>query len=75
MQGTVVRSKSVEYMPFLLSFFIFLNSGVWTLYAFLLSDYFLGVSSPTYLSVYISGLGLTDLRKLIKKLYLFKFWS
>ncbi|KAK1387555.1 Bidirectional sugar transporter SWEET [Heracleum sosnowskyi] len=45
--GTVVRSKSVEYMPFFLSFFIFLNSGVWTLYAFLLRDYFLGVPNGT----------------------------
>lgn len=45
--GTVVRSKSVEYMPFFLSFFIFLNSGVWTLYAFLFDDYFLGVPNGT----------------------------
>ncbi|KAL1832193.1 hypothetical protein ACET3Z_001844 [Daucus carota] len=40
---TVVRSKSVEYMPFLLSFFIFLNSLIWALYSFLFRDYFLGV--------------------------------
>ncbi|KAK4739312.1 hypothetical protein R3W88_003009 [Solanum pinnatisectum] len=40
---TVVRSKSVEFMPFLLSFFFFLNGGVWTLYAVLVSDWFLGV--------------------------------
>ncbi|KAG5626055.1 hypothetical protein H5410_011273 [Solanum commersonii] len=40
---TVVRSKSVEFMPFLLSFFFFLNGGVWTLYALLVSDWFLGV--------------------------------
>ncbi|OAY27732.1 bidirectional sugar transporter SWEET17 [Manihot esculenta] len=40
---TVVTTKSVEFMPFLLSFFLFLNGGVWTLYAFLTTDYFLGV--------------------------------
>ncbi|KAF3456242.1 hypothetical protein FNV43_RR00892 [Rhamnella rubrinervis] len=40
---TVVTSKSVEYMPFWLSFFLFLNGGIWTLYAFLVRDYFLGV--------------------------------
>ncbi|KAG8658848.1 hypothetical protein MANES_03G197300v8 [Manihot esculenta] len=40
---TVISSKSVEYMPFLLSFFLFLNGGIWSLYAFLTSDYFLGV--------------------------------
>ncbi|XP_015899879.3 bidirectional sugar transporter SWEET17 isoform X1 [Ziziphus jujuba] len=40
---TVVATKSVEYMPFLLSFFLFLNGGIWTLYAFLVQDLFLGV--------------------------------
>ncbi|XP_059654411.1 bidirectional sugar transporter SWEET17-like [Cornus florida] len=40
---TVVTTKSVEYMPFLLSFFVFLNGGIWTFYAFLVHDWFLGV--------------------------------
>ncbi|XP_057493182.1 bidirectional sugar transporter SWEET17-like [Actinidia eriantha] len=40
---TVVMTKSVEYMPFLLSFFMFLNGGIWTLYAVLVQDWFLGV--------------------------------
>ncbi|KAI3445370.1 hypothetical protein Pfo_002035 [Paulownia fortunei] len=40
---TVVTTKSVEYMPFLLSFFLFLNGGVWTFYAVLVRDWFLGV--------------------------------
>ncbi|PON62024.1 SWEET sugar transporter [Parasponia andersonii] len=40
---TVVTSKSVEYMPFFLSFFLFLNGGIWTLYASLVRDYFLGI--------------------------------
>lgn len=31
-------------MPFLLSFFLFLNGGVWTFYAVLVGDWFLGVS-------------------------------
>ncbi|KAJ0800886.1 putative SWEET sugar transporter [Helianthus annuus] len=39
----VWTTKSVEYMPFLLSFFLFLNGGVWSLYAFLVQDWFLGV--------------------------------
>ncbi|KAG9160087.1 hypothetical protein Leryth_005817, partial [Lithospermum erythrorhizon] len=42
--GTVVKTKSVEYMPFFLSFFLFLNGGIWAFYAFLVSDLFLGVS-------------------------------
>nr|AZZ65888.1 sugar transporter [Dianthus spiculifolius] len=41
--GTVLRSKSVEYMPFLLSLCVFLNGGVWTIYALLVKDPFLGV--------------------------------
>ncbi|KAL9235013.1 hypothetical protein vseg_009816 [Gypsophila vaccaria] len=41
--GTVLKSKSVEYMPLLLSLCVFLNGGVWTIYAFLVNDPFLGV--------------------------------
>ncbi|PHT41380.1 Bidirectional sugar transporter SWEET16, partial [Capsicum baccatum] len=40
---TVVTTKSVEFMPFYLSFFLFLNGGAWTLYAVLLRDWFIGV--------------------------------
>ncbi|KAI4378936.1 hypothetical protein MLD38_016353 [Melastoma candidum] len=38
---TVVRTRSVEYMPFFLSFFLLLNGGIWSLYALLVVDYFL----------------------------------
>ncbi|CAJ1963374.1 unnamed protein product [Sphenostylis stenocarpa] len=44
---TVVTTKSVEYMPFLLSFFFFLNGGVWLLYAILVRDVILGVPNGT----------------------------
>ncbi|XP_024170216.1 bidirectional sugar transporter SWEET17 [Rosa chinensis] len=40
---TVVALKSVEYMPFLLSFIFFLNGGVWTVYAILAKDLFVGI--------------------------------
>nr|WME85014.1 transporter SWEET16 [Impatiens uliginosa] len=40
---TVVKTKSVEYMPFFLSFFLFLNGSVWSVYAVLVKDYFIGV--------------------------------
>ncbi|XP_059310740.1 bidirectional sugar transporter SWEET16-like, partial [Lycium ferocissimum] len=40
---TVIKMKSVEYMPFFLSFFQFLNGGVWTAYAVLIKDYYIGV--------------------------------
>ncbi|KAG0476884.1 hypothetical protein HPP92_013725 [Vanilla planifolia] len=39
----VVKTKSVEYMPFSLSFFLFLNGGIWSIYAALIKDYFIGV--------------------------------
>ncbi|XP_043721969.1 bidirectional sugar transporter SWEET17-like [Telopea speciosissima] len=44
---TVVTTKSVEYMPFFLSFFLFLNGGIWAFYALLVGDYFLGVPNGT----------------------------
>nr|CAD1840062.1 unnamed protein product [Ananas comosus var. bracteatus] len=40
---TVITTKSVEFMPFLLSLFLFLNGGVWTVYAILDRDIFLGI--------------------------------
>ncbi|KAG2694735.1 hypothetical protein I3760_08G159000 [Carya illinoinensis] len=44
---TVIKTKSVEYMPFFLSFFLFLNAGIWTTYAVLVKDYFIGVPNAT----------------------------
>uniref|UniRef100_A0ACD5WVZ5 Uncharacterized protein n=1 Tax=Avena sativa TaxID=4498 RepID=A0ACD5WVZ5_AVESA len=40
---TVVKTKSVEYMPFFLSFFLFLNGGIWSVYSLLVKDYFIGI--------------------------------
>ncbi|XP_022138127.1 bidirectional sugar transporter SWEET16 [Momordica charantia] len=53
---TVVRSRSVEYMPFMLSLFFFINGGIWTFYAFLQHDWFLAVPNGMGL-----GLGLAEL--------------
>eukprot|EP00258_Populus_trichocarpa_P040639 XP_024456658.1 bidirectional sugar transporter SWEET16 isoform X2 [Populus trichocarpa] len=39
---TVITTKSVEFMPFLLSFAILLNGGFWTLYALLAKDILVG---------------------------------
>ncbi|KAK9077053.1 hypothetical protein SSX86_005388 [Deinandra increscens subsp. villosa] len=39
----VWTTKSIEYMPFLLSLFLFLNGGIWTFYAFLVQDWYLTV--------------------------------
>ncbi|OVA12697.1 SWEET sugar transporter [Macleaya cordata] len=40
---SVIKTKSVEYMPFFLSFFLFLNGGVWSVYSLLIKDFFIGV--------------------------------
>ncbi|KAG6773166.1 hypothetical protein POTOM_020425 [Populus tomentosa] len=40
---TVITTKSVEFMPFLLSFSILLNGGFWTLYALLAKDILVGI--------------------------------
>nr|QEM23334.1 bidirectional sugar transporter SWEET17 [Paeonia suffruticosa] len=40
---TVLKTKSVVYMPFFLSFFLFLNAAVWSVYSILVKDIFLGV--------------------------------
>ncbi|KAK9161602.1 hypothetical protein Syun_007943 [Stephania yunnanensis] len=37
---TVIKTRSVEYMPFFLSFFLFLNGGTWTFYAIVVRDLF-----------------------------------
>ncbi|KAK3151580.1 hypothetical protein QOZ80_3AG0247700 [Eleusine coracana subsp. coracana] len=39
----VVKTRSVEFMPFSLSFFLFLNGGVWSVYAVLVKDFFIGI--------------------------------
>ncbi|XP_062084851.1 bidirectional sugar transporter SWEET16-like isoform X2 [Humulus lupulus] len=44
---TVYLTKSVEYMPFLLSLIFFLNGGVWTVYAVLAKDTFVGIPNGT----------------------------
>ncbi|GMN43934.1 hypothetical protein TIFTF001_013139 [Ficus carica] len=41
--GMVIKTKSVEYMPFLLSFFLLLNGGIWSLYALLVKDFYVGI--------------------------------
>lgn len=53
---TVLTTESVEYMPFLLSFVLFLNGAVWTCYAVLAQDLFIGVPNGIGLA-----LGLTQL--------------
>ncbi|XP_026460095.1 bidirectional sugar transporter SWEET16-like isoform X2 [Papaver somniferum] len=38
----VIATKSVEYMPFMLTFFLFLNGGIWSVYSVLVKDFFIG---------------------------------
>lgn len=55
---TVVTTKSVEYMPFLLSFFLFLNGGIWAFYAVLHRDIYLLIPNGTGCMLGVAQLAL-----------------
>lgn len=44
-QGKVIKTKSVEYMPFFLSLVSFLNGVCWTSYALIKFDLYVTVSN------------------------------
>ncbi|KAL2339792.1 hypothetical protein Fmac_007732 [Flemingia macrophylla] len=54
---TVIQTKSVECMPFLLSFFMFLNAGVWVVYSVLVKDFYIGI--PNLIGVILGSTQLT----------------
>ena len=45
MHGKVIKTKSVEYMPFFLSLVSFLNGVCWTSYALIKFDLYVTVSN------------------------------
>lgn len=42
-QRKVIKTKSVEFMPFMLSFFLTLCAIMWFFYGFLIRDYYIAV--------------------------------
>ncbi|CAK9150340.1 unnamed protein product [Ilex paraguariensis] len=52
----VIKTKSVEYMPYFLSLFLFVNAGVWFTFAMLLKDYYVLV--PNALGIVLGSLQL-----------------
>lgn len=50
-QRLVIKTKSVEYMPFALSFFLTLCAIMWFFYGFLINDFYIAVSSQTLITL------------------------
>jgi solute carrier family 50 protein (sugar transporter) len=47
LQGTVIKTKSVEYIPFFQSLVSFLNGSCWTAYALIRFDLYVYVNKLT----------------------------
>lgn len=58
----VIVTKSVEFMPFFLSFFLFLNGGIWAVWAVLEHDIYVGIPNGI-------GFGLGAVQLLLYMIY------
>jgi solute carrier family 50 protein (sugar transporter) len=51
-QGVVIRTECVEFMPFYLSLSTLLMSASFAIYGFLLRDFFIYVSTPPHFNLH-----------------------
>ncbi|XP_065631682.1 bidirectional sugar transporter SWEET17 [Quercus suber] len=73
----VIKTKSVEYMPFFLSFFLFLNGGIWSVYAVLVRDFYIGVKTAKLVALIECGIswGIVIKSKSVEYVPFFLFFN
>lgn len=53
MQRRVIRTKSVEYMPFMLSFSLTLCATAWFFYGYFVKDFYIAVSTNILVAIHV----------------------